>query len=797
MKESRFKVRHLDRVLLLAGGLCVALVTAATFGVTSLVLERVTETIRTEQQMSAESMTRALTRPLLGGDYRFAWRVLERSVDDQALLAFQIVDGRKRQIVEDPDSAARFKEFWATAQPKREEEGTGAGMPLVSATGATFIEVPIAVEGGTQERVSVQFLYSTSKIDETFLWIRALNILLVGVVSSLLLAVLLFARSKFERGMLALNNGIAGFLVSGRPVESEKMILDEYFHSHERVRGFREEFFRLQDQVRTQAELTAVARTTQALAHDVRKPFSMLRSIVHAVEGIDDAEEARDVLLSTLPEIDQAMSSVEGMIQDVMQVGSELRLHLEDVSPRELIESALKDIKRVFPDAEVKVHYDFDHRRKVLADVARVSRVFANLIGNAFQAVSGRGDVTFRTRDDREFVAFAVENSGSYIDEADRARLFDAFFTSGKRGGTGLGLAITKKIVESHGGRILCESKRGEDFPRGVTTFWFTLPASSSSDEGGTFELPSVVDPGATSSDARQQGGQTAPSRLDDGTAASERLLADEMRANDRRLKLLIVDDEAVYRQTLQSMVKSLRHLEGRVGFLSASNAKDAVRITLEQRPDIVIMDFDLGDPLEDGVSLTKALRDRGFSGCICLHSNRFLDGDGEAALAAGANSVLPKPIGRTSLLHLLAESIRDGAHGKHHLTRPSMRATPLTVAVVEDSLTMRVAWQRSLAGGAVCHAFAGTQEFFDRCFQQADFLSELSVVVTDFRFAPDDPHDGVTFARAIRAMGFDGPILRASGEPTMSPDLEGIFDASVGKRALGWQELSCLLDSL
>jgi signal transduction histidine kinase len=92
-----------------------------------------------------------------------------------------------------------------------------------------------------------------------------------------------------------------------------------------------------------------------------------------------------------------------------------------------------------------------------------------------------KGNLWIRTSEQEGFVEFTLGNGGSFIPAESLSKLFDAFFTSGKRGGTGLGLAIAKTIVEAHGGSIRCVSEKTEEHPTGLVEFTFTLPAFASS----------------------------------------------------------------------------------------------------------------------------------------------------------------------------------------------------------------------------------------------------------------------------------------------------------------------------
>jgi signal transduction histidine kinase len=63
--------------------------------------------------------------------------------------------------------------------------------------------------------------------------------------------------------------------------------------------------------------------------------------------------------------------------------------------------------------------------------------------------------VTVRLSSAGERLRIEVADQGSGISPANRARLFQRFFTTERdRGGTGLGLALVKAIAEGRGGRV-------------------------------------------------------------------------------------------------------------------------------------------------------------------------------------------------------------------------------------------------------------------------------------------------------------------------------------------------------
>jgi signal transduction histidine kinase len=259
------------------------------------------------------------------------------------------------------------------------------------------------------------------------------------------------------------------------------MVSPNPFYPYDNEATLAREVLHYQDQLRLSERNAAVARAAQMLAHDVRRPLSLMRVGLDMLRTAESSERLREIAAAFVPEVAAALVSVEGMIRDVMAVGSTAPPELAPESLRGLLASALDQVLEGERDADVDLAYDLGHTHQVEVEAPAVLRVFVNIIDNALQAMHGKGRLWLRTREvrdaSRELVEVCIGNSGPLIDPADRARLFEAFFTKGKRGGTGLGLAIAYKVVRSHGGRIWCTSSA----ERG-TEFWLTLSLHASRD---------------------------------------------------------------------------------------------------------------------------------------------------------------------------------------------------------------------------------------------------------------------------------------------------------------------------
>ncbi|OZY86774.1 hypothetical protein CBP51_07120 [Cellvibrio mixtus] len=116
-------------------------------------------------------------------------------------------------------------------------------------------------------------------------------------------------------------------------------------------------------------------------------------------------------------------------------------------------------------DAEKIVSVDVKSDFVVLASNEFLTFVLINLIKNSLDALRGkeRGSIKITIIADAEGNRLEFLDNGIGIDEKILPHIFDRFFTTKDRGNnSGVGLTFCRKVMESFGGNITCESKLGE-----------------------------------------------------------------------------------------------------------------------------------------------------------------------------------------------------------------------------------------------------------------------------------------------------------------------------------------------
>jgi two-component system sensor histidine kinase QseC len=190
-------------------------------------------------------------------------------------------------------------------------------------------------------------------------------------------------------------------------------------------------------------------------AHEMRTPLAVLR--VHAQNLLEaGTEQERRESLAFL------ISGVDRTSRLVNQLLTMARLEPTAVTPvphtidlTQTVRDSLVQLTPWLLSKNLELAFDVtDRPLKVIADAAAIDIALNNLISNAANFSPAHGVITVQLDQADGFYLLSVEDQGPGIDEAERGRLFERFYSRGNVQGAGLGLTIVNTIATRLGGRI-------------------------------------------------------------------------------------------------------------------------------------------------------------------------------------------------------------------------------------------------------------------------------------------------------------------------------------------------------
>jgi signal transduction histidine kinase len=212
-----------------------------------------------------------------------------------------------------------------------------------------------------------------------------------------------------------------------------------------------------------------------SLAHEIKQPIAA---------GMMNANACRLWLRSDRLDISEACAAAEGTLSSLTRATDIIdrvrALYGPGKRERELVDvnELVREMTVMLRDAatrnSVTVRTEVETSiPATMADRVQLQQVLMNLMLNSIEAMRETGgelSVASGTTEDGQLL-ISVNDTGCGLPPDQAERIFRPFFTT-KAQGTGMGLSISRRIVESHGGRLWATAKAD----RG-TIFQFTLPS--------------------------------------------------------------------------------------------------------------------------------------------------------------------------------------------------------------------------------------------------------------------------------------------------------------------------------
>jgi PAS domain S-box-containing protein len=205
--------------------------------------------------------------------------------------------------------------------------------------------------------------------------------------------------------------------------------------------------------------LATTGRLAATLAHEIHNPLDTVGNLLYLLDQAPDLGESREYVLLAAQEVARVTQMTRHMLAFQRESNKPVPVNIA-----EILDSVVVLFERKIQSAGIQVEKRVEFEQEFLGLPGEMRQVFANLFGNAVEAVGKNGKIRLSAsaahnwRTGEFGLRVVVADNGPGIPANIRGKIFDPFFTTKGEAGTGLGLWITSGIVHNSGGTLSLRS---------------------------------------------------------------------------------------------------------------------------------------------------------------------------------------------------------------------------------------------------------------------------------------------------------------------------------------------------
>ncbi len=217
-----------------------------------------------------------------------------------------------------------------------------------------------------------------------------------------------------------------------------------------------------EEALRRSEKLAATGRLAASIAHEINNPLEAVTNLLYLLQN----QLSLDAEAASYAEMAQhELARVSQITQQT------LRFYRQSTQPTlvricEVLDSVLTLYRGRLYAAQIEVVRRYDDTAELFCFSGEMRQFFANLVGNAIDAMSRGGRLIISVRKSRDWsqdrvagVRIVIADTGCGMTEDVRQHIFEPFFTTKELTGTGLGLWVSAGIIEKHRGRVRVHSR--------------------------------------------------------------------------------------------------------------------------------------------------------------------------------------------------------------------------------------------------------------------------------------------------------------------------------------------------
>ncbi|HRI48229.1 MAG TPA: HAMP domain-containing sensor histidine kinase, partial [Ignavibacteriaceae bacterium] len=211
-------------------------------------------------------------------------------------------------------------------------------------------------------------------------------------------------------------------------------------------------------------KLRILGRLSAGLIHEIRNPLSVINLNLDYIKM--NREELNPELNDCVDACLESSERIQNLIETFLDFSRKTNTIEDFISVNEVSDRAIDIMLPALRKANISIEKIYlENHSKVKFHPIKMLQVFINLLSNAIEAIESNGKIIVKifskSGKEGENFYWEIEDNGSGIEDCNREKIFDDFYTN-KEKGTGFGLSVCKMLLDEYKSTLSFESEFGK-----------------------------------------------------------------------------------------------------------------------------------------------------------------------------------------------------------------------------------------------------------------------------------------------------------------------------------------------
>lgn len=213
-----------------------------------------------------------------------------------------------------------------------------------------------------------------------------------------------------------------------------------------------------------------------SIAHDVRTPLTIISAESEMLELEVNSEKVKRRSQIIFSEVEQIDSLLTELLKFISLNSNQYSLKLQKFDLNKMIDLLINDFSSIALKKAVSMTLFTDNcENKIVSDFSMLNRVFSNIITNALDHTTTKGEISIIINNDLKNIRIIIENTGSQFPDNIISKDFIPLTVKEKSNHFGLGLYMSNVIISNLNGKLSLSNEKNNarviiDLPHDLTS---------------------------------------------------------------------------------------------------------------------------------------------------------------------------------------------------------------------------------------------------------------------------------------------------------------------------------------